>query len=48
MTNARKIKGVTAVDVDQSSATLTLRFDPAQTDERALASAVQAILDRLD
>lgn len=48
MTNARKIKGVTAVDVDQSSATLTLRFDPAQTDDRAVASAVQAILDRLD
>ena len=48
MTNARKIKGVTTVDVDQSSATLTLRFDPAQTDERAVASAVQAILDRLD
>lgn len=48
MTNARKIKGVTAVAVDQSSATLTLRFDPAQTDERAVASAVQAILDRLD
>lgn len=48
MTNARKIKGVTAVDVDQSSATLTLRFDPAQTDERAVAVAVQQILDRLE
>ena len=48
MTNARKIKGVTAVDVDQSSATLTLRFDPAKTDERAVAAAVQQILDRLE
>ena len=48
MTNARKIKGVTSVDVSQSTATLTLRFDPAQTDERTVASAVQAILDRLD
>lgn len=34
--------------MDQSAASLTLLFDPAQTDERAVASAVQAILDRLD
>lgn len=48
MTNARRIRGVTSVDVDQSSATLTLRFDPARTDERAIAAAVQEILDRLE
>lgn len=48
MTNSRKIKGVTTVRVDQSTATLTLLFDPAQTDERAVAAAVQAIVDHLD
>jgi hypothetical protein len=48
VTDARKIRGVTAVRLDQSSATLTLRFDAAQTDERVVAAAVQAIVDRLE
>jgi copper chaperone CopZ len=48
VTSARRIPGVTAVSVDHSSATLTLRFDPARTDDRAVAAAVQVIVDQLE
>ena len=46
--DARKIKGVTEVRVDQATATLHLRFDPKLTDDRTVALAVQAIVDHLD
>ena len=48
VTSARKIAGVTSVRLDQSAASLTLHFDPAKTDERRVAAAVQAIVDHLD
>ena len=48
VTEAKRIAGVANVHADLAAARLTLRFDPSVTTEAKVATALQAIVDRLD
>lgn len=48
VTEAKRIPGVTEVRAELAAARLTLRFDPSVTTEAKVATALQAIVDRLD
>jgi copper chaperone CopZ len=47
VTDARKVEGVTSVDPDRVAARITVRYDPSRTNEAAVVSAVQALIDRV-
>lgn len=48
VTEAKRIPGVTEVRANLAAARLTLRYDPSMTTEAKVATALSAIVDRLD
>ncbi len=47
MAGARAIRGVTSVHADTQHWLLTLRYDTAVTDERAVTTALGEVVDRV-